>query len=107
MTDELEKALEGLRAEYLTEAPVRLAELRKDLAALRAGEPDAAGSLKSHCHRLAGSGGSYGFPEISAISRKMEQFLAAHPAPAGDELEKLTASVDQLAAAFDRAAATR
>lgn len=106
MTDQLEKTLQGLRAEYLSEAPERIAELRRDLGALRAGEPDAAGSLKSRFHRLAGSGGSYGFPEISTISRGMEQFLAAHPTPAEDQLEKIAASVNQLAAEFDRAAGT-
>ena len=36
MTDEMEVLLQGLRREYLAEAPARLGELRKDLAAVRA-----------------------------------------------------------------------
>ena len=75
--DDLEKVLAALRREYIADGPARLAELRKDLAAFMAGEPDAAESLKSRFHRLAGSGGSYGFEEISVISREVEQWLKA------------------------------
>jgi len=56
---DLDQVLEALRREYIADGPARLAELRKDLAAFMAGEPDAAESLKSRFHRLAGSGGSY------------------------------------------------
>ncbi|HXE57280.1 MAG TPA: Hpt domain-containing protein, partial [Gemmatimonadales bacterium] len=73
MTDPLAEALRELRAEYLAEAGARLAELRRDLAAYAAGEPGAADSLKTRLHRLAGSGGSYGFPEISRIARDLER----------------------------------
>ena len=59
-----------LRREYLSEAPARLGELRKDLAAACAGEADAVASLKTRFHRLAGSGGSYGFPDITTASRE-------------------------------------
>jgi len=73
--DPLEAAMAVLRREYLAEAPARLLELRKDYAAVLAGEPEAAASLKGRLHKLAGSGGSYGFPEVSALARKGEQWL--------------------------------
>lgn len=95
---------EELRKEYLLEAPVRLAELRKDLAALAAGETDAAASLKTRFHRLAGSGGSYGFPEISTVSRRAERWLAEHPVPDATDLASLEQAVAEVAAAFDSAA---
>ena len=95
---------EELRREYLAEAPARLAELRKDLAALHAGEPDAAASLKVRLHRLAGSGGSYGFPEISTASRGTEQWIIANPSPDAAGFAFLDESIGRIAHAFDLAA---
>ena len=106
MNDDLEKVLAALRREYIADGPARLAELRKDLAAFMAGEPDAAESLKSRFHRLAGSGGSYGFEEISVISREVEQWLkqtAAVP-PTAENTGRLSRAVERLSAAFDTAA---
>lgn len=105
MSDALNDALSELRREYLFEAPGRLAELRKDVAAYRAGESDAVMSLLRRFHRLAGSGGSYGFPEISTIAREGEQLLsAATPEAAGIHAARLESLVDRLAASFDAAA---
>jgi diguanylate cyclase (GGDEF)-like protein len=105
MSDALNQALAELRREYLFEAPGRLAELRKDVAAFRAGESDAGPSLVRRFHRLAGSGGSYGFPEISALAREGEQWLSQDPAAKGGlPAARLEQLVDRLAEAFDSAA---
>jgi diguanylate cyclase (GGDEF)-like protein len=105
MTDELNAALAELRREYLFDAPGRLAELRKDVAAFRAGETDAVHSLIQRFHRLSGSGGSYGFPEISEIARGGERWLKQEaPAPGEVAAVRLEELVDRLAAAFDTAA---
>ena len=53
--------------------PTALAELRKDIEAFAPRRADVAAELRTGFHRLAGSGGSYGFPEISAIAREVEQ----------------------------------
>ncbi len=98
MTDPIADAFQELRREYLAEAPSRLAELRTDLAAEAAGEPDAAESVRTRLHRLVGSGGSYGFPAISGIAREMEGLLAT------EDAVKLTAALARLEAAFDTAA---
>jgi diguanylate cyclase (GGDEF)-like protein len=95
---------EELRREYLSEASARLGELRKDVAALRAGEADAAGSLKVRLHRLAGSGGSYGFPDISSASRATEQWIIANPSPDAEGFAHLDRSIAAIAGAFDAAA---
>ena len=55
MTDPLDEAMLGLQREYLTEFPERLEELRSDIAAFRALRPEAAASLRTRFHRLAGS----------------------------------------------------
>jgi diguanylate cyclase (GGDEF)-like protein len=105
MTDELDDAMAELRREYLLEAPGRLAELRKDVAAFRSGEPDAAESLSRRFHRLSGSGGSYGFPDISSISKQMETWLATdQPSPTIEHATRLDEAVNRLSAAFDAAA---
>jgi diguanylate cyclase (GGDEF)-like protein len=95
---------ENLRQEYLSEASARMGELRKDLAAACAGEADAVASLKTRFHRLAGSGGSYGFPEITTASREAERWLGEHPVPDDNGFAYLGASIGRIASAFDEAA---
>ncbi len=104
MTQPIDEAFLELQREYLSELPERLAEIRADIAAFRAGLGEAAGSLKVHFHRLAGSGGSYGFPEISQIAREQEQWIATGP-PSADA-GRLDQAVEQLAAAHRRSVAS-
>jgi diguanylate cyclase (GGDEF)-like protein len=103
VSDELELVLAQLRREYVAESPARLEELRKDVAAFRAGEPDAIKSLIVLFHRLAGSGGSYGFPSVSEIGRNMERWLKSDPPPGPDQADTLDDAVEQLARSFNRA----
>ena len=74
--DPLEAAMRTLRAEYLYEAPERIRELSAALGRLRTGEASALGDLGRCFHRLAGSGGSYGFPEITERSRTAEHTVS-------------------------------
>jgi diguanylate cyclase (GGDEF)-like protein len=90
-----------LQREYLAELPERLGELDAAAAAFRAGDPTAAASLRTRFHRLAGSGGSYGFPEISAVARELEHWVAAGPPPA--EAGRLQEGLGRLAAIVRRA----
>ena len=100
----MEEFFAELRRQYLTEAPARLAELEKDLAALRTGERDAAASLRGRFHRLAGSGGSYGFQAISDLSRDAELWLTENPEPGHAALAYLDSVLGRLAGAFDQGA---
>ena len=56
-----EKAFDQLRRDYLAESGARLAELRADADAYRAGDASVLAALRTRFHRLVGSGGSYGF----------------------------------------------
>jgi diguanylate cyclase (GGDEF)-like protein len=103
MTEPLDEALAEVQREYLATFPERLDELRADIAAFRALRPEAAASLKTRFHRLAGSGGSNGFPEISAVAREMEHWMGTKPAPG--ESPRLDGAVDRLAALFRQAQA--
>jgi HPt (histidine-containing phosphotransfer) domain-containing protein len=97
--DELMRAL---RRDYLAESAERIAELQADLARLRGGAADAAAALKGRLHRLAGSGGSYGFPEVSAIAGEAERWLGGGPAP-GAIVARMEQAVARLEAEFERA----
>ncbi len=101
MTDPTGDIFLDLQREYVTELPERLGELRTDAAAFAAGDPEAAPSLRTRFHRLAGSGGSYGFPEISALAREMEYWIAAGPAPA--DIGRLHQALARLEAMIGRA----
>ena len=105
MTDDLERVMQVLRQEYLAEAPARLAELRKDSAAFRAGEADATSSLRMRFHRLAGSGGSYGFPGISEIAREAEVWLKGDPPLTEENAARIDEAIRRLARTLDDAVA--
>ena len=75
--DPLAGVMRGLRAEYLGEAPERVRDLSAALGRLRTGEFGALDELQRHFHRLAGSGGSYGFPLITDRSRAAEHAMQA------------------------------
>ena len=97
MSDPVASAFRTLQLEYLASLPARLEELRADIAGFRAGDRGATDSLKVHLHRLAGSGGSYGFVELGAIAREAERWLAGHSA--GGETDELEAIIERLARA--------
>jgi HPt (histidine-containing phosphotransfer) domain-containing protein len=78
MTDAVDDAFRALQIEYLASLPDRLEELRADVAGIRSGKPDAGPSLKVRLHRLAGSGGSYGFVQLSILAREAERWLGAN-----------------------------
>jgi diguanylate cyclase (GGDEF)-like protein len=107
LTNEEEaEALAGLKRDYLRDAPERLAELRKDLAAFRAGEADALDSLRQRFHRLAGSGGSYGFPRVTEVCRAMEIRIMTPPAPSIAEADQFEQAIHEIRDAFDGEATT-
>ncbi|HEV8599785.1 MAG TPA: Hpt domain-containing protein [Gemmatimonadales bacterium] len=93
-----------LRRQYVRESAARLEELSQDLAACRARDPEALDSLKSRFHKLAGSGGSYGFPAITAASREAEEWIGEHAAPDEAGFAILERAIRSIAAAFAEAA---
>jgi HPt (histidine-containing phosphotransfer) domain-containing protein len=88
VSDPVNQAFQQLRLEYLASLPARLEELRSDLAAWQGGNPDALSSLRIRLHRLAGSGASYGFVQLSSLAREAERWLTANAGEREtDELE--------------------
>jgi HPt (histidine-containing phosphotransfer) domain-containing protein len=78
VTEAVDDAFRALQIEYLASLPGRIEELRADIADLRSGKPEAASALKVRLHRLAGSGGSYGFVQLSSLAREAEHWLTAN-----------------------------
>lgn len=93
-----------LQREYLREAPERLADLRKGLASFRRGEPDARESLRARFHRLAGSGGSFGLPMVTAVARAMEERLQGDSPITPRDADQIERAILDLKDAFDEAA---
>ena len=105
--DPLFLALRKLRAEYLAEAPAKIAELWSVFERVQSGDREATGALRTHVHRLAGSGGAYGLPDVTACARKAEQLidriLASTAGRPAADLAQLREHLAGVADAFERA----
>lgn len=88
-------ALAELRAEYLAEAPGRLARGRAALVRLRAGERAAADELRRVFHGFAGSGRTYGFDRVTELGLAGEELADTWPGE-GDAAAACTSAQDLL-----------
>ena len=95
MSDAFDDAYRELQREYLDDLPKTFADLRSDIESFQKGEK-VLPALRNDFHRLAGSGGSYGFPEISEIARAAERIVLSDPPTA--EAGKLDDAVKRLEA---------
>lgn len=106
----LAQQLQQLRREYLRDSTQRVEELRGLKARLAQDQAGALADLRQAFHRLAGSGGSYGFPDVSARSREGEQLalrLASSDAPLKPgEVTAIEQCIDGVANAFAAAGGT-
>lgn len=107
--DALAEALRKLRSEYLKDAPLRISELWALLERVERGERRALDELGRALHKLAGSGGSYGFPGISDRSRTAEQgiqrVLASGAGVSESDLGALRSMIEDVVRAFAAASA--
>lgn len=86
-----ELRLRALRRAFLVEADLERRELERLLGSSPAG--DDARRARKLAHDLRGSGGSYGFPEVSAAAGALEDALNAG-AP-GADLTPLVRALDE------------
>jgi chemotaxis protein histidine kinase CheA len=77
--DDIEARLQQLRADYARRLPERLARIVAQWEALCRSAPAPANfdDLLRAFHTLAGSGTSFGFPEVTRLARELEQRLQA------------------------------
>jgi HPt (histidine-containing phosphotransfer) domain-containing protein len=106
--DALAEQFRQLRREYVDESALRIDELRRLRSQLARGDTEALSGLRQAFHRLAGSGGSYGFPLVSSHSRDAElltERLGASRAPVGpSDLAGIDQGIEAIASAFAAAA---
>jgi chemotaxis protein histidine kinase CheA len=69
--------MDDLKAWYREGLAARIEALEAALTTLRSGAPEAHASIRRIAHSLRGSGGTYGFPEISAAAAAVEEADAA------------------------------
>ncbi len=81
---------EGLRSWYLQAMGRRGDELRQLLAGLAAGEPGSLDGARRVAQALRGSGGTFGFPELSAVAALVEA------SPDTDTLRRVEGLVEYL-----------
>ncbi|HMU60804.1 MAG TPA: Hpt domain-containing protein, partial [Gemmatimonadales bacterium] len=67
---------------------------------LAAGEDGAETDLMVLFHRLAGSGGAYGFPQVSTTARELERLLRSEPHWTPARLAEVQAGIQEIADAF-------
>ena len=107
--ENLERALRALRIEYLAESPDRVSELWRALARVQNGDRDGLEALHLRAHRLAGSGGGYGVPDVSAAARDADQYVRrlseSSSLPASADIDRLGELVQGIADAFTKARA--
>jgi HPt (histidine-containing phosphotransfer) domain-containing protein len=101
---DLQQALDLFRAEFAQQLPQRLAQAREALHASRqapaADEP--LRELHGVLHRLAGSAGTFGMPELGAACRALElqlDELMMQPGRTGTDLDAVERALAALAGA--------
>lgn len=74
---DIQEKLQALRESYAAGLPDKLDEVESCWQRLDAGEWDTPRAEVLHrlCHSLAGSGSTFGFPEVSEVSRSIEQLV--------------------------------
>ncbi|HXH03595.1 MAG TPA: Hpt domain-containing protein [Candidatus Competibacteraceae bacterium] len=100
-SEELQARLAQLKQAYVESLSGRAATLRQLWHSLRlAWDPATARQLQTLAHQLAGSGGSFGFADITEQARDLEHRLATcgDPAqmPSAPDLEALEAALESL-----------
>lgn len=78
-SDALASALGALRSDYLNPWPEKLARFAALVRELDNPQTaaDVLANFRTEFHRLAGSGGSYGFPKVSDQGREAELFIVS------------------------------
>jgi chemotaxis protein histidine kinase CheA len=101
--DLLAQQLLQLRREYLADSVKRVEELRALQAALAGDQQTVLVRLRQAFHKLAGSGGSYGFPAVSSRSREGEAMIQRLESAAVPLTDADRAAIEACVTSIDRA----
>ena len=93
-----------LREEFLGHSQTRVETLDACIASLLApadGGADCLVEFRREVHNLKGAGGSFGFPSISLIAHRLEDYLSSAGNPTVRQLGDLQVFVDRLSSIID------
>ncbi len=92
---DVQDKFQQLRQEYAAKLPDRITTLEQQWQALDLANPDSAKfeTLIREFHKLAGSGTSYGFPQVTALSREIETILLDTKSTSEQDVELLKAKI--------------
>lgn len=100
---DLEDRMAALVTSFANALPARVKALEDSftlVAACGDGQLEALQSLQAVAHKLAGSAGTFGFPEISGEARSMEvicmEAIRTYPAGIDDHVKALRAALQRL-----------
>ncbi|MHA1113973.1 MAG: Hpt domain-containing protein, partial [Alphaproteobacteria bacterium] len=96
-----------LRQEFLDDSQDRTESLDRALAELRAGtgsEEDAVTCLRREAHNLKGTGAAFGFPIVTLIAHRLEDYLADAAGLGARQIEDTQKFVDALQTALESGA---
>lgn len=100
--DDLQDKLAALRRSFAAQVPDKIAEIERCCEALHQADQDLSALSQLHrlSHSLAGSGGTFGFPQLGAQARQIEQellrLLQRDQPPSENELAQIGAMVRDL-----------
>jgi len=102
--DKLQERLQKLQQEYTRKLPARIDGMEEAWrGVLEEGEPLALASLLHDAHGLNGSGAVYGYQNISAIARELEQLLLQLRDSSGEPDARLYERIGELIQALRNA----
>lgn len=98
-TTQIDTALDELRADFLAGARDRLDEIEDGLWSLENPEVDAAEELltiRREIHSIKGMGTTFGFPSITIIAHRLEDYLADVESPGARHVEDIAVFLDHM-----------
>jgi CheY-like chemotaxis protein/HPt (histidine-containing phosphotransfer) domain-containing protein len=93
-----------LQVELHDDATDRLAEMGRVLERMLAAGPSDAGlsALRRQAHNMKGIGGSFGYPALSQIAHRMENYVSDLTSWTGDTATQLQRFIDRMSEMLDR-----
>jgi CheY-like chemotaxis protein/HPt (histidine-containing phosphotransfer) domain-containing protein len=85
-----------LSQEFLIDAQERIGMVEKALGSGGGADPDALMTIRREIHNIKGMGGSFGFPVISLIAHRLEDYIAGLDALDDHHVSDLAVFVDRL-----------
>ena len=92
-----EQIIARLSQEFLTDAGDRIGVIEKALGNGSSPDPEAVMTIRREVHNIKGTGGSFGFPVISLIAHRLEDYMSGLDVLDERHVSDMAVFVDRLA----------